>query len=172
MKTLRVTAVSKGDGIICEQGGNQGIGRNHQDPSGNAGLTPPGGSQRASWGILVGSSGTSEIQGGGSTAVDPPLLRNFWIPLAPLAMLLGTLNSSWAIPGAPLGALGHLSGGLGGHGEPLGNVWKLPKRVQSHFKIIEKPLFFTAFRSIEIMWNLSGGSCAASGGSLRGQYQR
>ena len=37
-KTLRVTAVSTGDGVIFEQGGNQGIGRNHQDPFGNNGF--------------------------------------------------------------------------------------------------------------------------------------
>ena len=31
LKTLRVTAVSKGDGMMFEQGGYQGIGRNHKD---------------------------------------------------------------------------------------------------------------------------------------------
>ena len=31
LKTLRVTALSKGDGVIFDQGGNQGISRNHQD---------------------------------------------------------------------------------------------------------------------------------------------
>ena len=39
LKTLRVTAVSTGDGVIIEKGGNQGIGRNHQDPTGNARFT-------------------------------------------------------------------------------------------------------------------------------------
>ena len=29
LKTLRATAVSKGDGMMFEKGGNQGIGRNH-----------------------------------------------------------------------------------------------------------------------------------------------
>ena len=76
-------------------------------------------------------------------------------------MLLGTLNSSWAIPWAPLGALGHLSGGLGGHGGPLGDVSKPPERVQSNFKIIEKPLVFIAFLNIEVIWKLSEGSWAA-----------
>ena len=77
---------------------------------------------------------------------------------------MGTSDSCWAIPGAPLGALGHLSGGLGGHGGPLGDVWKPPERVQSHFEIIEKPLVFIAFLSIEVIWNLFGGSQAASWG--------
>ena len=79
-------------------------------------------------------------------------------------MLLGTLNSSWAIPGAPLGALGHLSGGLGGHGGPLGDVWELPERVQSHLKIVEKPLVFTTFLSIQVIWNLSEGPWGSLGG--------
>ena len=76
-------------------------------------------------------------------------------------MLLGTSNSSWAIPGAPLRALGYLSGGLGGHGGPLGDVSKPPERVQSNFKIIEKPLVFIAFLSLGVIWYLSGGSQAA-----------
>ena len=63
-------------------------------------------------------------------------------------MLLGTLNSSRAFPGAPLGALGHLSGGLGGHGGPIVDVWELPERVQSHFKIIEKPLLLKHFGAL------------------------
>ena len=72
-------------------------------------------------------------------------------------MLLGTLNSSRAFPGAPLGALGHLSGGLRGHGGPIGNVWGRPERGHNHFKFIEKPLVFIAFLSIEVIWNLFGG---------------
>ena len=64
LKTLRVTAVSKGDGMMFEQGGNQGIGRNHQDLSGNARFTRLGGFQRPSWWAPWGSSGTSEIHGG------------------------------------------------------------------------------------------------------------
>ena len=32
VKTPHVTAVSKGDGMMLEQVGNKGIGRNHQDP--------------------------------------------------------------------------------------------------------------------------------------------
>ena len=52
LKTLRLTSVSNGDGVIFEQGGNQGIGRNHQEPPGNAKFTPLGGSQCASWGPL------------------------------------------------------------------------------------------------------------------------
>ena len=78
-----------------------------------------------------------------------------------MAMLLGTSDSCWAVHGAPWGALGHLSGGLGGHGGPPGDVWKLPERVQSHFKIIEKPLVFIAFLSLGVIWYLSGGSQAA-----------
>ena len=77
---------------------------------------------------------------------------------------MGTSDSCWAVHGAPLGALGHLSGGLGGHGGPLGDVWKPPERVQSHFEIIEKPLVFIAFLSIEVIWKFSDGSWAASGG--------
>ena len=56
-KTLRVIAVSAGDAVIFEQGGNQGIGKNHQDPTGNASFTSPGGSQRASGGLLGGPQG-------------------------------------------------------------------------------------------------------------------
>ena len=44
LKSLRATAVSKGDGVIFEQGGKQGMGRNHQDPTGNARFTRLGGS--------------------------------------------------------------------------------------------------------------------------------
>ena len=54
LKTLRVTDVSTGDGVIFEQGGNQGIGRKHQDPSGSARFAHLGASQRASWGVLGG----------------------------------------------------------------------------------------------------------------------
>ena len=79
-------------------------------------------------------------------------------------MLLGTLNSSRAFPGAPLGALGHLSGGLRGHGGPLGDVWKAPKRVQNHSKIIEKPFVFIAFLSIQVIWNLLEGPLGILGG--------
>ena len=69
---LRVTAISTGDGVIFEVGGNQGIGRNHQGPSGNARFTRLGGSQRASWGLLAGPQGPlNEIQGWGSLGVDP-----------------------------------------------------------------------------------------------------
>ena len=105
-------------------------------------------------------------------AVDPPLPGHFLIPLAPLAMLLGTLNSSWAFPGAPLGALGHLSGGPGSHREPLGDAWVLTEGVQSYFKIIEKPLLFTAFLSIGVIWNLSGGVLGSLVGSLRAPLWR
>ena len=48
LKTLRVTVVSKGDGMMFEQGGNQGIGRNHQDPTGNKRFRRYGGPQSAS----------------------------------------------------------------------------------------------------------------------------
>ena len=130
--------------------------RNHEEKQYLHALQGP---KERPWGSLGRSSGTSEIQG--STAVDPSLPGSFWIPLALMAMLLGTSNSSWAIPGAPLRALGYLSGGLGGHGGPLGDVSKPPERVQSNFKIIEKPLVFIAFLSIGVIWYLSGGSQAA-----------
>ena len=71
LKTLRVTAVSEGDGIIPEQGGKQGIGRNRQDPTGNARFTRLGGSQSHVLGAPWVSSGTPVKQGWGSTAVDP-----------------------------------------------------------------------------------------------------
>ena len=74
---------------------------------------------------------------------------------------MGISASCWAIPAAPLEALGHLSGGLGGQREPLGDARVLPEGVQSHFKIIEKALVFTSFLSTGIIWNLSGGSQAA-----------
>ena len=45
--------------------------------------------------------------------------------------------------------------------EPLGDAWVLPERIRSHFKIIEKTMLFTSFLSIEVIWNLSGGSWAA-----------
>ena len=83
------------------------------------------------------------------------------IPQPLLDPTLGTSDSCWAIHGAPLGALGHLLVRLGGHGRALVDVRKLPECVQSHFKIIEKPLVFIAFLSIGVIWNLSGGSWAA-----------
>ena len=63
-----------------------------------------------------------------------------------------------------MGALGHLSGGLGGHGGPLGDVCPPPARVQIHFKIIEKPLVFIAFLSIQVIWNLAEGTLGSLGG--------
>ena len=55
-------------------------------------------------------------------------------------------------------------GGLGGQGGALGDVWKLPKHVQSHSKIIEKTLVFIAFLSIQVIWNLSEGTLGSLGG--------
>ena len=102
-------------------------------------------------------------RGGRSTAVDTPLPGHFLIPLAPLAMLLGTLSSSWAFPGAPLGALGHLSGGPWSHREPLGDAWVLTEGVQSYFKIIEKPLVFYGISEhwghLEPLWGGPGQPC-------------
>ena len=69
-------------------------------------------------------------------------------------------------------ALGHLLEGLGGHGEPLGDAWVLPECVQSHFKIIEKPLVFIPFLSIGVIWNLSGGVLGSLVGSLRAPLWR
>ena len=66
--------------------------------------------------------------------------------------------------GAPSGALGHLLGGLGGHGGLLGDAWKPPERVRSHSKIIEKPFVFILFPSIQIIWHLSEGPLGSLGG--------
>ena len=74
---------------------------------------------------------------------------------------MGTSDSCWAVYGAPLGALGHLSRGLGGHGGPLGRRLEAPERVQSHFEIFEKPLVFISFLSIEVIWKISEGFQAA-----------
>ena len=63
-----------------------------------------------------------------------------------------------------VGARCHLLVGLGGHGGPLGDVWKPPERVQSHSKIIENKLFFIAFLSIQVIWNLSEGPLGSLGG--------
>ena len=71
LKTLRVTDVSTGDGVIFEQGGNQGIGRNHQDPTGNARFTRLGGSQSASWALLGGPRGPLKYRGGGQRLLTP-----------------------------------------------------------------------------------------------------
>ena len=71
LKTLRVTAVSTGDGVIFEQGGSQGIGRNHQDPPGSARFTRLGGSQRASCGFLGGPQGRLKYSGGGQQTLTP-----------------------------------------------------------------------------------------------------
>ena len=57
LKTLRATAVSKGDGVIFAQVGNQGIGRNHQDLTGDARITRLGASQSAPWALLGGTQG-------------------------------------------------------------------------------------------------------------------
>ena len=50
MYTLKTLRVSKEDGVIFEQGGTPGVGRNH-DPIGNARFTHLGGSQSLSWGF-------------------------------------------------------------------------------------------------------------------------
>ena len=74
-------------------------------------------------------------------------------------------DSCWAVHGSPLGALGHLSVGLGGHVSAFVDVRKPPERVQSHFKITEKPLVVIAFLSIEVIWKLSEGSWPALWGA-------
>ena len=71
LKTLRVTAVSKGAGMIFEQGGNQGIGSNHQDPSGNPRFTRLGGSQRTLWGLLGGPQGPLRYRCWGQRLLTP-----------------------------------------------------------------------------------------------------
>ena len=77
LKTLRVTAVSKGDGMMFEQGGNQGIGRNHQNPSGNAGFTRLAGSQRASWGLTGDPQRRLKYSGGGQRPLTPAPIEIF-----------------------------------------------------------------------------------------------
>ena len=49
----------------------------------------------------------------------------------------------------------------------MGASWRRlghPRGVQSYFKLIEKALVFIAFLSIQVIWRLSEGSWAASGG--------
>ena len=75
LKTLRVTAVSKGDGMIFEQGGNQGIGRNQQDPSGNVRFTRLGESQRASWGLRRAPQALVKCSGGSQRSLTPSLIE-------------------------------------------------------------------------------------------------
>ena len=77
LKTLCVTAVSKEDGVIFEQVGNHGIGRNHQDPIGNASFTRLGASQRASWGFLGGLQRPLKYRGGGQRPLTPHLIELF-----------------------------------------------------------------------------------------------
>ena len=60
-----------------------------------------------------------------------------------------------------MGAFCYILGELGGHGGPLGDVWKRPEGVQSHFKIIEKTIVFIAFLSIEVILKVSEVSWAA-----------
>ena len=54
----------------------------------------------------------------------------------------------------------------GGPWGTLGDVWKPPEGVQSHFKTIEKRLGFIALLSIEVVWNLSGGGARQPFGVL------
>ena len=66
--------------------------------------------------------------------------------------------------GGPWSSLGGTRPSLGRTEGPRGTPWRRlgpPKRVQSHFKIIEKPLVFIAFLNIEVIWKLSEGSWAA-----------
>ena len=143
--------------------------RTHQETQD---LHPLEGPKERPGGSLWGPQGPLKYRGGGLTAVEPPPAGNFWIPRAPWAMLLGTSDSCWAVHGAPWGALGHLSGRLGGNGGPPGDVWKLPERVQSHLKMIEKPLVFIAFLSIEVIWKFSGGGLGSLRGFSRGHCRR
>ena len=77
LKTLRVTAVSTGDGVIFEQDGNQGIGRNHHNPSGHARFTRLGGSQSAFWALLGGPQGPLKNSGGGQWLLTPSPIEIF-----------------------------------------------------------------------------------------------
>ena len=45
--------------------------------------------------------------------------------------------------------------------DPFATFGPPPERAQSHFKIIETPLVFIAFLSIEVIWELSAGFSAA-----------
>ena len=91
---------------------------------------------------------------------------------APVGPYFGDLRF---VLGGPWGSLGGIRPSLGrtggGHGGPLGHVWAPPERVQSHFKIIEKPLVSIAFLSIQVIWNLSEGTLGSLGGSSRRESQ-
>ena len=49
-------------------------------------------------------------------------------------------------------------------GDPLATFGSSPSAFRAILKIIEKPLIFTAFLSIEVIWQFSGGALAALGG--------
>ena len=85
-----MTAVSTGDAVIFEQGEP----RDRQDTRGSTGFARLGGPN-----ARPGASSRTLRYRGGSTADEPPLPGFVLIALALLAMLLGALNSSWAIPG-------------------------------------------------------------------------
>ena len=135
---------------IFEQGRNQGIGRNHQDPIGNARCTRLGGSQRASWGLLGGPQGPLKYRGG-VTSRGPLARLKLFDPSAPVGPCCGDLRFVLADPWGSLGCTRPSLGRTGGHGGPLGDVRKLPARVQSNFNINEKLLFLITFQSIEVI---------------------
>ena len=49
-------------------------------------------------------------------------------------------------------------------GDPLATFGSSPSASRAILKIIEKPLIFIAFLSIEVIWQFSGGALAALGG--------
>ena len=112
----------------------------------------------------LGSPGSSEMeQGGGQRPLTPSPIQMFGF-LGPCLTLFWEPQIR---PGRSMGSLGGSRpclGRTGGHGRPLADFRKLPERVQSNFKINEKPWFLIRFPSMEVIWKLSGGSWAASGG--------
>ena len=63
--------------MIFEQRGNQGIGRNHQDPSETARFTRLGGSQSTSWALLGGPQGRLKYRCGGQRPLTTGPIETF-----------------------------------------------------------------------------------------------
>ena len=71
LKTVRVTAICEGDSMTCEQAGNQGISRNHQDPTGNTRFTCLRGSRSVSSSFLGVPQGPLKHRSGGQRPLTP-----------------------------------------------------------------------------------------------------
>ena len=78
--------------------------------------------------------------------VDPRPLIAFWIPRALRDPIFEDLRFGLGGPWRSFGGLGALRGTLGEHGRPLGDVRRLPERVQSILKSIGKQVW-----SIEVI---------------------